>query len=176
MKLTKRQKIGAAVVAVGLVLLVLDRVLVLPQIAPAGQVTDSSEAPAELLLAAPTMPEPNTMPPHERLANHLDTLWAKSQLDLSQTKDPFVLPPSWRAYVDLPDRKPPDSDATAGFAKKHRLTSVMLSPTGSSALIDSRVLTIGEKLDGFELVAISQDSATFEMNGRQVVLKLAKDR
>jgi len=42
--------------------------------------------------------------------------------------------------------------------------------------VDDRLLKVGQELDGFKLIAIDQQSATFEREGQRITLKLADDR
>jgi hypothetical protein len=43
-------------------------------------------------------------------------------------------------------------------------------------MVDDHFLVIGQELDGFKLIAVDEDSATFEAGAKRVVLRLANDR
>ena len=44
-----------------------------------------------------------------------------------------------------------------------------------SVTVNDHVLRLGDDLDGFKLIAIEEESATFEADGRQVSLMLITD-
>jgi hypothetical protein len=43
-------------------------------------------------------------------------------------------------------------------------------------MVDDHFLVIGQELEGFKLVAVDEDSATFESGAKKVVLRLANGR
>lgn len=179
MKLSKRQKSGVAVLAIALLALVADRALLGGGSVPAGASASSNEAPAEYIPGAVDPPDPNLEPPTIRLAQRLETLWSERNLDRSQARNVFSLPASWLADVRPAtpvDRPPPEQDAVTVFTTNHQLRGVLITDQARCVTVNDHVLRLGDELDGFKLVAIEEDSATFEADGRQVSLRLASDR
>jgi len=78
----------------------------------------------------------------------------------------------------------PESPAAAGgyrppnaadeFRATHQLTAVMLSRSTPGAVVNKRFLTVGMEIDGFKLVSLSERSAVFDDDGKQLELQLAK--
>jgi hypothetical protein len=55
-----------------------------------------------------------------------------------------------------------------------KLQSIVYNPTRPSAMINGRVLFVGEKIGGFRVTAITEDSATLVGTGQTNVLNLAQ--
>lgn len=179
MELSKRQKSGVAVLAIGLLALVVDRAFLGGGGAPAGASASSTEAPAELIGEATDPPEADSESPAIRLAQRLETLWSERNPDMSQARDIFSLPAPWLADVRPAtpvDSPPPVQDAVTVFAASHQLRGVVIADQGGCVTVDDHLLRLGDELDGFKLVAIEGDSATFEAGGKQVSLRLVSDR
>lgn len=171
MRLSKRQKVCVAILALGLGALVVDRALLRPQGGPAEASADSIQAPAERVVAATEYPDiqPSTM----KLIRQLETLCPDDSLDLGQVRDAFSLPASWLAEVSPASR--PLSQETR-FAKSHQLRAVAVQNQARGAWVNDYFLIIGQELDGFKLVSVDEDCATFAAGGKRVVLRLANDR
>jgi len=178
-KLSKRQKPAVAVLAILLLALAVDRVLLDGGNVPAGASASSTQAQAEPIADAEDPAEINSEPPTIRLAQKLEALWSQKGLDTSQARDVFSLPASW--LTDVRPATPVDGpaqeqDAATVFAANHQLRGVLATDQARCVTVDDRVLRLGDELDGFKLVAIEEDSVTFEADGRQVTLRLASDR
>jgi len=63
-------------------------------------------------------------------------------------------------------------DAADAFATSHRLEGTLLHPTDTRAVVDGRLLRIGDQLDGFELRRIERYRALFSKDGKDFELKL----
>lgn len=179
MELSKRQKSGLAVLAILLLALVVDRALLGGGNVPAGASASSTQAQAEPIADAEDPAETNSEPPTIGLAQKLEALWSQKGLDASQARDVFSLPASWLTDIrpSTPvDGPPPEQDAVTVFAANHQLRGVLATDQARCVTVDDRVLRLGDGLDGFKLVAIEEDSVTFEAGGRQVTLRLASDR
>lgn len=173
MKLSKRQKVCCAILALGLGALVVDRALLRPQGGPAEVSAYSPAAPGEPAVGATE--HPDLQHPTVKLAQQLETLCPDNP-DLSQVRDAFSLPASWLAEIHPESRPRPEQDAAAKFTRDHQLKAVAADGQASYALVDDHFLVIGQQLDGFRLVAVDEDSATFAAGGKQVVLRLTSDR
>lgn len=174
MKLTRRQKTFLAVLGLGLTALIVDRTLLTP-LSAAGDEVVVAEA-NELQAVAEqeqTISEPNYSGSDKRLSDRLDAVWADRMFDPSSMRDAFGVPARWGE-----DRVPEAPGASAQpdvaveFMRAHTLKGVMLNEKGGCIRVDDLYLAQGEMLDGYTLVDIGEVSATFESDGRTVVLRL----
>ncbi len=62
--------------------------------------------------------------------------------------------------------------AADAFATSHRLEGTLLHPTDPRAVIDGRLLRVGDRLDGHELCRIERYRALFSKDGKDFELKL----
>jgi hypothetical protein len=174
-KLSKRQKACLGVLVIGLGFLVVDRLYVLPKSAPAEEVDYSVHSvPSSGRTTSGTPGNPAT-DPNDRLAN-LEVIWSDRNLDLGQTRDAFSVLPSWRDGHNQDIGTTLKSDPVSRFVMRHRLKAVAISMDRTAAFIDDRFMSVGQELDGFKLVAVDQESATFELGGKRITLKLTNDR
>ena len=181
MRLTKHQKIGLLAVGIGLVALVFDRIFVLPKSAPAEHL---DEYLAQSVIKLPEVADSGTKYPVAKLRARLERLWAERSVNLTQTRDAFLLPTPWLADVRPNADATHKSSAAFAFAKKHQLRAIVESNQGRQAFVDDKLLVLGEELDGYVLVAINEGSVCFEANENpvpsaaegRVVLKLMSDR
>ena len=179
MKLSKRQISGVAVLVIALIALVYDRTFLDRGNGPARASASSNAAPTEPTPEAAIPPNSNTEPPRIGLAQRLETLWAERNLNMSQARDVFSLPASWLADVRpaTPVVHPPTvQDAVTVFKTNHQLKGVLMTDQTCCVTVNDHILRLGEAIDGFKLVAIKEDTATFEADGKQVSLKLLFDR
>jgi len=169
MALEKRQKVFIAIFLLGLVALVVDRVFLRPEGGP-----EKASAGAFELYGVPvSTAEPVTGPPETQnptVAERLDRLWSDQEVNEADMRDPFSLTKSWQ--VSAVASASPAPDETAVFAKAHRLVAVVMDGRQSYALVNDRVLTLGEQMDGFTLVSVGAKSAVFDRQGKQIVLEL----
>ena len=194
MKLSRQQKIYLAILALVLGALLVDRLFLSRQPAPAEAYAEPetvtveastysdplsgdtiAEFPRSGVPAITGLPEPNSQSPSIKLAQQLEILLPDECLDLDQARDAFSIPPSWLAEV-YTQNQPGQDDAAARFAKSHQLKAVLIDGQNNSALVDDHLLILGQKLDDFKLVAVNEDSATFEAGTKRVILKLKTDR
>jgi hypothetical protein len=181
MRLSRRQKAGALVVFLGLCALIMDRLFILPQSAPAEQSdyslpVDTGAADLASSTGEDSCSESQSANP--RLAK-LEALWLDKALDLHQVRDAFSMPPAWREGPGPGVAAQVASDPLSRFAQRHQLMAVARHGRDSeqnAVYVDDRLLTVGQELDGFKLIAIDRQSATFEREGQRTTLKLADDR
>jgi hypothetical protein len=120
-------------------------------------------------------PTPSTIRLHQRL----ETLWLEQDLDIDRARDVFTLPESWLHDVlpKKPDTATPlKKDAVTVFITNHKLQAVVISDQTCCVTVNDQVFELNDELDGFKLVAIEKNSATFESGSRRVILKLENDR
>lgn len=170
MALGKREKAFAAVFVLGLGALAVDRVFLRPQ---GGAGTAAADAfatygvPASPAEDTPSGPAEVQSP---SVAERLDRVWPDREPNVAQVRDPFSLTGSWLGSTEAGASAAPD--LLAAFAKTHPLVAVVMNGSQSQVLINDRVLTLGEQIDGFTLVSVSPKSAVFERRGERIVLEL----
>ena len=181
MKISKRQKVYVAILALVLTALLVDRVFLAPE------TTGPDEAnalPAPLAGEAPPrfgdpLPRVEKRSDQESLTDRLKAISGPKKLDPKEIKDAFRTPQAWmdeyspKVQKDL--HPAPTITPAAEFMRKHRLKAVMVNDKTRSVVIDDRYLFVGQKIDGFTLVSVNEHSATFELNNHRVVLTLKKD-
>lgn len=55
----------------------------------------------------------------------------------------------------------------------HRMTGVMLTGANRFAVIDGRAMRVGDRLDGYRLIAIERNFAIFESHNQRITVPLA---
>ncbi|MFO8012812.1 MAG: hypothetical protein R6X20_05835 [Phycisphaerae bacterium] len=186
MTLTRSRKIILAVLAVAVVALVVDRlVLAPPASGPKHARAAPTPSPADTAAKTRATPSPAAATPSETvgrpaLAERLEATAERFQLDPETLRDGFVPSQAW--LVDLvepaPEAAPEAVETQASpaeqFAEQHTLTSVILTTGGGSAVIDGKVVPVGQVLDGFRLTRLTRSSAVFEADGEEVELRLRR--
>jgi len=78
-------------------------------------------------------------------------------------REAFAPSAAWLASLEEGGRPGagPQPDSAADFVRAHKLTSVLQRSRMGSAVIDGKVVVIGECLDGYRLIALAADSAIF---------------
>jgi hypothetical protein len=168
MALTKRHKVLAAVFAIGLAGLIVDRLWLQPGAASADPAAGSD---AGISSAAPHPSRATSDRPS--VAQRLNDLWPGGGPEFSDVRDPFYLPRSWSDAQK--NGAAAAEDRTTGFAAAHQLSAVLSEGRISYALVDDRLLTPGQEVDGFTLVSVGDRFAVFEGQGSRVVLRLANE-
>jgi len=181
MKLSKQQKVYTAVLVVVLGALVIDRIYLSQGRVPAEASASSNQVSDELVPGVMDIPDSASQSPTVKLIQQLDMLWSEKNLDLNQARDAFSLPESWLAAVNPNFAKGTraadyDQGAETSFARNHQLKAVVVQDQTRCVMVDDHFLVIGQELDGFKLIEVDKDSATFEAGAKRVVLRLANDR
>ncbi len=92
----------------------------------------------------------------------------------AKTPDAFMPSDDWMASLR---HKPVEVDTSqalaSGFMEHHRLSSVICFSGQSTAIVDEKVIRVGDVLDGFKLLSIQPDSVVFAAQGVNVVLKVS---
>ena len=170
---------GIALFGIALIALVIDRAFLGGGSAPAGASASSIPAPVTQTPQAPESPDEELQPSTIRLSQRLETLWLEKEVDIDQARNVFALPESWlndilpKKQENIPEVK---KDAVTLFITSHKLQAVLISDQKSTVRVDDHVLELDDELDGFKLVVIEENSATFESGTRRAILKLEKDR
>ncbi|MFB3892482.1 MAG: hypothetical protein ACE15C_10725 [Phycisphaerae bacterium] len=170
MKLTKRQKVMMGLCAIGAAVFAYDRVQNRPALGP-----DAAAASTAAGLAVPSGAPPAAIPATVRvdatprrggtMAERMERIAAGNRLNLPDMRDAFRPPASWlpASGNDAPAAQAddPDKARAEAFRQKHSLQAVMVGPDGEGrrAVIDSRCMSVGQKIDEFELVSVGERSA-----------------
>lgn len=188
MALTKRQISMIAVLGTSVIGFVVDRVLLDPGMPGPAKASASSPAPRPVAPAAPAGAAPAAAP-HASAAPTAAAQAATAKPALSQAasagaarvplaerlkalalpdgeptaiREAFAPSAAWLASLE--EGRPgagPQPDLAADFVRAHKLTSVLRRSQVGSAVIDGKVVVIGECLDGYRLIALTADSAIF---------------
>jgi hypothetical protein len=176
MGMSKQRKLFVGILGLALAGLVIDRtVLDGSVLGPNAAAAHSGARPDTD--AAPTPAEDHLQEPlssRGMLASRLRQVGADLDLDPGSVRDAFspselfTGPPPVEEQPDEPDF---DKLAQA-FAAAHRLTSVLVTSTDRSAVINGKRFVIGAQVDGFTLIEIQSRAAVFERDGRTVQLNI----
>jgi hypothetical protein len=175
MNLKRKHKIYAALLGLGSIGVLIDRVFILPQEASAAR------PPADTYAVPPTerggpdtdLSPADARPPRRALiADELDDIAAARQFDLSNVPDGFTPSLSWRESEAPPDNLDSGRLAVERFKERHKLTGVMASGDDGYAIIDGSFLFIGQVIDGFKLVSVRERSIVLESRGGRIELAL----
>jgi hypothetical protein len=178
-KLAKRQKISLAIFMVAIAAFVVDRAFLGGGSVPAGASASSSPPPDANTPPASAPADTNTPSSTIRLKQRLETLWLERKLDINQSRNVFTLPEAWLNDIlpKEPEKPPePEKDAVTIFLTSHQLQAVLISGHTRCITVNDLVLELGDEIDGFTLIAIEEDSATFQTGDRQVTLTKSSDR
>jgi hypothetical protein len=163
MKLTREQKVWSTVLGLVLAALLGDRMFFSePASASAGTApithTDTRRHAGQTPAAAA-----GTVAADEiSIAARLKSTGAK----LDSTSDPFALAGKWAAASN-----PAQVNTAELFKKSHSLGGVMISRNGTSrAIIDGRLVQVGQVVAGYKLTAVTTTSAAFTSGESTVVL------
>ena len=92
-------------------------------------------------------------------------------VDPAASRDAFALQEPWlsqlkkpvpEARPESPPKPPPPSAPPAVFADKHKLTAVMMTGKGGSAIVDGNMLRMGQEIGGHKLIGLKPGRAIFQ--------------
>jgi hypothetical protein len=185
MHLTKQQKIAAVFLVLAVAALVTDRFII-------GH--DDDDSAALVTTRTPRQPAPAAHRPAPRpakpapapeaelacgnvaaLADRLEATRASNAFDLDAVRDAFRPPVSM-----VGARKVESVDelqmAAKRFVERHKLGAVIRKQSGGGvAVIEDKMLSVGQSLDGFVLVAVKDRSAVLRRGNQRVELRLQDD-
>jgi len=186
MTLSRSRLIVFAVLAIAVTALLVDRLVLAPSATAPRQAGAAPTAGAHQA-AGGADPVTNIAAtadadPRFQLAQHLEEVAGRFELDAGALRDGFVPAPSWMTDLVEPppppepeqEAAPPEVSPTVQFAERHTLTSVILISGGGSAVIDGKVVPLGQVIDGFQLVRLTRRSAVFASDGQEVQLSLRR--
>jgi len=185
MSITKRKVAIAAVLAIAVCVLIVDRALIDPsatgpeQAAAAAEPVEEFDVPdvAKLPLHPPSPAEDRK----QTLSDWLQAYATRQRLDVLSVGDAFKPSESW-GIGHKPDPKPPPPPPEPEVKeapkppKPRRLTATVVTGTGGIAIINGQCFHVGQLLDEMRLVSVKQGSATLKApDGRLVTIYLVKD-
>jgi len=189
MSLTRSRKIVLVILAVAAIALLVDRLVLAPsatgpkhaRAAP----TSGAGPTGNKAASAPDSPASPGADTRPRLADRLQTLGEQFEMDPDDLRDGFIPADAWleelvEKEVEAPPPPPepevsePQVSAATQFAEQHTLTSVILTSSGGSAVIDGKVVPVGQAIDGFRLIRLTHSSAVFEAGDETVELRLRR--
>jgi hypothetical protein len=181
MKVSLERKVLIGALGLGALAFVLDR-MVFSAGADADEPARAADASAYVVKssAGPQVPPKVNLGNQPRtisLAGRLRAAAAAARVSAGVPTDAFMPSPAWQT-VTIPEE--PTTRLTAQFAARHHLNGVLASSadhTGSSsggghALVDGKIIAVGQLVDGFRLVSVSHRSAAFESADGRVVLEM----
>jgi hypothetical protein len=105
----------------------------------------------------------------------LDKRLPTDQIDFTHTRNAFSVTSAWQPPTQPEEVKQPNPHL-AGFNKSHRLKAVMIHKNHQVAFVDDDMLRLGDSLDGFTLIDITENAVTFSTGTEQVSLYLDNNR
>ncbi len=175
MSRTKQKLYGAILIVAAAAIAVDHWVIGSPKAADA--VPIESETLEHTLLAEADPIEPNYDMPRQFPENLPSMDWSRPM------PNPFEPPPEVarrNQALDADDgdsetsrlgRRPGEPPRAAEFVEVHRLSGVFV---GQCAIVDGRVLRIGQKIDDAELLRVEGNKAYFQCSDGQAILSLAR--
>lgn len=165
MKLTRERRILLTIVILGAAALVVDRL------------TGPSNATATVQFELPleTTSSPVVAATGEMQAAKPSSLAQRLWATIGETtlQSPFLVPSSWSTSTEpVREGSLPPADAITPFVAAHHLSGIMIASSRSSAIIDGRPITIGDFLDGFQLVDVDFQTATLIRGKARATLRL----
>lgn len=175
MKVSKKQKIYAAVLGVGLCAFGADRLFSGPDAALASP--EFPKMPHAKLAALPAAAD-ETLSATANVADHLQAYADEQHLSLSSVNNAFKPGTAWAGPTskdkqNVEDRPKVDEAAlkAQAFKENHKLMAVVVSQHGG-AVVNGRLLRVGQAIDGFRLLSVTKHSAQFKAGSVKVELAL----
>lgn len=174
MKLSKERKIfiGLLVVALGVVFV--DRVIIGTDVTePKPAKAKSAEQPSNPKPAAASAEHSAPIPMRgpaisDRLSKAVQAHGASPSADM---RDAFAPSGAWAAELGSGQ----GDIGPKPFHERHRLVAVVVVEGERYVIIDDQTLGVGNTLDGYTLVDVSERTAVLESNGHRVELEIQSD-
>ncbi|MBL7140608.1 MAG: hypothetical protein ISS74_06830 [Planctomycetes bacterium] len=183
MTLTRSRKLCVAILGLALAALAVDRVFLASGTSGPKAAGASSLPAPDSADAAGASQDKKTLPAADRpptLAARLESAAEQFALAPTEMRDGFSIAETWLAELQVPTAAhppgpaEPQPSAAEAFAGRHTLTSVILTSQGGSAVIDGKVVPLGQAVDGFTLLRLTRESAVFGAAGEEVELRLRR--
>ena len=153
MKISKKQRIYGGLLGAALVAWGVDAMFFESSESPNREAASAAVVPKGEAAPEPVSPVVTQEDSGQWLGAKLRD-WAEKNPDATdQVREIFSPPPSWVAQK--PVTPPPSGKAAEDFRREHHLMAVVLGASGGSAVIDGRLLHIGQTVGGCRLKAVS---------------------
>lgn len=177
MKLSNRRKLLMVLCVVGLAALVADRLRQGSSSEPesaAASVAGPTESPTPTGKAVQASTGNLSTWAGKAISQRLATATGNRPLELADMKDVFQPWDNAPVLVNPTDVvKDPEGTSVAAFTSRHSLQAVLVGADGRQAVIDGKVLKVGQRLDGFELVNVGERSVLLvSVRGTKVTFEL----
>lgn len=179
MQLTKQQKVVGAVLVLAVVAFAVDRWVIgndedLAVASSAAPRQPAARRPVARQTKAVAAAPEASLGNLEGLAARLGSIARRDSLNADTIRDAFRPPASW---VGASRTASPDEMAVAAREfQNRRLTAVIMKSSGRGvAIVDRKMVGVGQSLDGFVLVAVKERSAVFRRGTQRVELRLTAD-
>lgn len=169
-----------AVLGIAVIVLVADRAM---RQAPApAEASDSAAAtPQRPTPARTTSPPSSAAPMAEKASAHVDgsikSQWLRDLPEVPEVRDLFAMarskPPETDEQASGQEGRENDPDPSVSFADAHRLHATFQDGRVSYAVIDGRMIQVGQSIDGFRLESVSAYQATFCAGKHKAILSLS---
>ena len=168
MKVNTQQKVIISIFVLALVGLLCDRAFLLPKQVSAKATEDGDVPDSRLIFALDSLAEVSEEDwgIKQRLNEHLPS----DTLDVNQLRDAFTLPSDWLASGRSAHAK--SVGEGKDFKKEYPLQAIMFQDEVKAVFMNDKVVRVGDTVDGYELVALSETTAVFSMNGTLIELLL----
>ncbi len=172
-KTARNRKIYAAILALALGGLAVDRLILGGATGPNDASAEVDPALAPNASASPALRTNTANHNHtSTLAARLDRMATEHHFELLSVEDAFRPAVSWVKPSENGVKPIVQLTEAQAFAKSHKLMAVVTNVAGGAAIIDNQTLTVGRQIDGFTLIAVTQRSAVLEKFGQRVELTL----
>ncbi|MEX0654498.1 MAG: hypothetical protein WD534_14780 [Phycisphaeraceae bacterium] len=178
--MTKQRKVLAAILGTGLMALGVDRFVLessatTPQAASAvAPAVDTPSVQEQALDLAREALDESNVSQRASLADRLNETARQHALPDRPHRDAFAPSATWTdAIAPTEPVEAVDDDRARRFKQNHALNAVMTPGERGVVVVNGKPLRVGGQLDGFTLVSVQGQSATFEGPVGQVVLTIA---
>ena len=186
MTLTKTQRIYVGILALAIGAFMVDRMFLSGGPAEA-QAATPYQSPVALSVGSASSPAGSAGSAGSAgEALQLLAALAGERADLSELRNAFRPSPAWSADLFPPAPVAPTAPAESAplaatpaksaalqrFTQDHSVMSIIRTDEGGYALIDGQLVNVGNKLDGFTLVELTDSAAVFASDAGRVELKL----
>lgn len=173
MKISKERVVYAAVLGCGLVLLILDRAIFAPAGADAAPTDDYSVQKSDDDAALIAMPETDATG-----TPSLATRLSADSPDWEQNlRNGFIVSVEWIPPPPPPEQAAttPEEDLAAAFAGAHSVKAIQGSRSRvPGGFVDGKFIKIGDTLEGWTLVEVTDNSVVFARDSLRAELLLSQ--
>ena len=172
MKLSKERKIFVGLLTLALSAVFIDRVVI------GSGVTEPQQVEAGPVLAGPVSGEQSaaasfdaalSSPVHgPSISDRLSDVVQAQGLAQDDVRDAFAPSKVWAAELGIGQ----GGTGQASFQDRHHLVAVIVTNGERYVIIDDQTLGLGNTLDGYTLVDVSERTAVLESNGHRIELEI----